>query len=68
MGNLSFGTYEVVISFIGYKTDTLGNVSVSREAPVVDLGTIALAVSLTIPELFAGYSLTTDRSNQSHHS
>jgi hypothetical protein len=46
--NLDFGAYEVVISFIGYETDTLGSITLSKERPVVDLGTISLAVSRII--------------------
>jgi len=45
MGNLSFGTYQVVASFIGYETDTLADIILSREDAVADLGTITLAVS-----------------------
>ena len=45
MGNLRFGTYQVVVSFIGYETDTLADILLSREDVVADLGTISLAVS-----------------------
>ena len=45
MGNLKFGTYRVVVSFIGYETDTLGDILLSREQAAADLGTIPLAVS-----------------------
>lgn len=45
MGNLKFGSYQVVISFIGYETDTVGNVLLSRDQAVAHLGTVSLAVS-----------------------
>jgi len=45
MGNLRFGEYQVVISFIGYEADTVAGVQLTREENVADLGTLTLAVS-----------------------
>ena len=49
MENLDFGAYEVVVSFIGYETDTLGSITLTKERPVADLGIISLAVSRISP-------------------
>lgn len=43
--DLDFGSYGVVFSFMGYESDTLANVTLSKEKPVADLGTIMLNVS-----------------------
>jgi len=40
--NINFGEYQLVISFIGYKTDTLSGIILSREAPIISLGEIHL--------------------------
>ena len=39
------GTYDVIVSFIGYRSDTLKNILLSREEPVADLGRVPLRVS-----------------------
>ena len=46
--DLAFGSYGVVVSFIGYETDTLGSITLSKELPVADLGIISIAVSSVV--------------------
>lgn len=43
--NLSYGNYAVVMSFIGYESDTVKNVNISKEKPFVSLDQIQLRVS-----------------------
>jgi outer membrane receptor protein involved in Fe transport len=46
--NIPLETYEIVVSFIGYQTDTLDNIVLSRENPLVNL---ALKLSPSSVEL-----------------
>lgn len=48
INNVEFGTYKVVISFIGYETKTVDNVLVSDKNKNVDLGNIKLGTSTKI--------------------
>jgi len=41
--NLSLGNYKLVVSFIGYSSNTIENISLSRESTKLDLGNITLA-------------------------
>ena len=45
LDNLAWGDYSVVVSFIGYATDTIDNITISKENASVNLGVIELAVS-----------------------
>lgn len=40
---VTFGTYRLAISFVGYRTRTLDNVTLTVEKPVVELGQITLS-------------------------
>ena len=40
---LALGTYKLTVSFVGYKTKTLGVLVLSAEKPILDLGTLRLA-------------------------
>ena len=40
--NLSFGLYNVVISFIGYQSDTVRNININRQIQQVNIGGIQL--------------------------
>ena len=40
--NIAAGTYKLVAEFIGYKADTLYNISVNKEHPVDDVNDIVL--------------------------
>ena len=42
---VSLGTYTVVASFIGYETKTISNVTLTKDKPSVDLGSIGLSIS-----------------------
>ena len=42
---LSFGNYSVVVSFIGYTTDTIENISLSKENALAKLGVIQISAS-----------------------
>ncbi len=48
--NTGFGTYNIVISAVGYETDTIDQVLISRETSPVDLGEIRLLPALVQPE------------------
>ena len=43
--NLAYGDYGLVVSFIGYATDTINNIKISKENATVNFGDIKLAVS-----------------------
>ncbi|GAB2549577.1 TonB-dependent receptor [Spirosoma aerophilum] len=43
LDKLAFGTYKLVISFVGYRTKTLDKVTLSAEAPHVELKQLSLA-------------------------
>jgi len=45
--NLSFGNYNAVISFIGYKPDTIRNINIDKENIQFNIGTIQLE-SITV--------------------
>ncbi|WP_075590220.1 TonB-dependent receptor [Labilibacter marinus] len=45
INDLQHGTYNVVVSFIGYKTDTIKNVVVSSDKPRINIGNFAIAPS-----------------------
>ena len=40
--NLLFGFYDLIISFIGYETDTIKNININRQDQQVNTGTIQL--------------------------
>ncbi len=42
---LESAEYSVVVSFIGFETDTIKNLKISKQQPTLRLGTIALAVA-----------------------
>ena len=41
--NVAPGTYQLAISFVGYRTKTIGKVAVTDARPVLELGTISIA-------------------------
>lgn len=43
LDKVALGTYRLAISFVGYRTRTLNNVTLTAEKPVVELGKITLA-------------------------
>lgn len=43
LDNLPTGAYQVVISFVGYRTKTLPNITLTAEKPSLDLGIIAFS-------------------------
>ncbi len=43
LDNIPLGTYQVVVSFVGYQSKTLNKVVFTAEKPAVDLGTIVVA-------------------------
>lgn len=43
--NINFGVYQLVVSFIGYESQTLSQINVSQDAPVISLGDISLVSS-----------------------
>lgn len=43
--NLPFGAYSVLVSFIGYKTDTIKNITISKENVKVNIGNIPLLLT-----------------------
>ncbi len=45
INKLSFGTYDVVVSFMGYTADTIHNVTINSNLPVYDAGKIGLQPS-----------------------
>jgi len=45
LDKLEYADYAVVVSFIGFETDTIKGLKVSKEKPVVRLGNIALEVT-----------------------
>ncbi len=44
LDELSYGTYRLHLSFIGYESDSSRVLEISQEAPQLDLGTVALRV------------------------
>jgi outer membrane receptor protein involved in Fe transport len=40
--NVSYGEYDLLISFIGFKNDTLTNIIVDASNPTLDLGTVSI--------------------------
>ncbi|MFO7924859.1 MAG: TonB-dependent receptor [Bacteroidales bacterium] len=42
IGDLQYGSYRLVISFIGYKSKEISKVSVNQESPSVNLGMVTL--------------------------
>ncbi len=42
LDDLKFGSYKMLVYFMGYKTDTISNIIVSQQASKVNLGTISL--------------------------
>jgi iron complex outermembrane receptor protein len=40
--NLPFGNYQAVISFIGYQSDTIKNITINRQIQLADIGSIEL--------------------------
>jgi iron complex outermembrane recepter protein len=45
ISNLEYAEYYIVVSFIGFETDTVKGLIVTKEKPGIRLGNIALAVS-----------------------
>lgn len=45
VNQLEYDEYAVVVSFIGFETDTIKGVKVNRQRPAANLGTISLKVS-----------------------
>jgi len=43
---LSYGTFKLLISFIGYQTDTIENLVIGNATPILDLGRIPLLPSI----------------------
>ncbi len=44
--DVAFGRYRMVISFIGYETDSVRMLELTRQSPKIDVGTVALKVSM----------------------
>jgi outer membrane receptor protein involved in Fe transport len=42
---LPAGTYDVIVSFIGFSSTSVKGVEISRQAPMANIGTISIAVS-----------------------
>ncbi len=40
--DLSFGSYDLIISFIGYQTDTIKNININEKVQQVNIGTVQL--------------------------
>jgi outer membrane receptor protein involved in Fe transport len=61
--NVVNGNYKIVVSFIGYTTDTLNAISVSESSSKVNMGTIKLAPSVVVLEgvEVQGFANTTKR-------
>lgn len=60
--NLDYADYSVVVSFIGFKTDTIKGLKISREKPLVRLGNITLEVSgIALQELEVSAMASTQR-------
>jgi outer membrane receptor protein involved in Fe transport len=50
--NLSFGNYDVVISFIGYQPDTIRNIDIDRQIQHINIGEIRLsAITVALGEV-----------------
>ncbi len=50
--NLPYGNYNVIISFIGYKTDTIKNIEISKLIKQVNIGNIQLnSLTFTLNEV-----------------
>jgi outer membrane receptor protein involved in Fe transport len=41
--HIPYGTYKIIIYYIGYKTGTTSNIELGKGKPIVDLGTLLLA-------------------------
>jgi len=47
-----FGTYYIIIEFISYKPKTIHSITINRDKPVANMGTVSLAVStITLSEV-----------------
>jgi len=52
LDNLKYGSYKLVVKFMGYRTDTLGSVVLSKKASSLNLGLIAIKpVSIDVGEV-----------------
>lgn len=50
--NLPFGNYNVVISFIGYESDTIRNINIDKQIKQVNIGTIQLnSITVALDEV-----------------
>jgi outer membrane receptor protein involved in Fe transport len=50
--NLQFGNYNIVISFIGYQSDTIRNIDINKQGQQVNLGEIRLsAITVALGEV-----------------
>ena len=47
IGNLKSGNYKLLVSFMGYKTDTISMVTLSKQNPKINIGNIRLKPTLT---------------------
>jgi hypothetical protein len=47
VGGLSYGTYRIVISFIGYESNEITGVEINQQSPSIKLGTVSLDQATT---------------------
>ena len=45
LDNLKYGNYKLLVSFMGYKTDTISKIILSKQNPKINLGNIQLRPS-----------------------
>lgn len=52
VANLASGNYELIISFMGYKSDTIKDIELTRRNPLINLGNIKLSqISESLDEI-----------------